>query len=283
MHRGYFAVWRKIQDHPFYREPREFSKYEAWLDLLMEAQHETEPQRIVLGMNIVECNYGECIKSMQTWAERWMWSRSKVFRFLKLLKKMGQIDTESETITTRIKIINYESYDPKRNGNETQVKRRRNASETQVNTDNNEKNDKNDKNVSKGVNTPLSKECSFDVPESYKNCPQKEIIEAYHQHLPQLPTIQVWDDQSAKRLRQRWRQDPKCQSIDFWVEYFKWVAQSRFLMGQVNDFQADLHWLVRPTNFAKVINGRYHNKKTFHERIREVGEQWLKEQETNDS
>jgi hypothetical protein len=52
-------------------------------------------------------------------------------------------------------------------------------------------------------------------------------------------------------------------------------------MGQVNDFQADLHWLVRPTNFAKVINGRYHNKKTFHERIREVGGSWL--QETNDS
>ena len=56
---------------------------------------------------------------------------------------MEQIDFKSETVTTRIKIINYETYDPKRNGSGTEVKRKRNAGETQVNTDKKVKNVKN--------------------------------------------------------------------------------------------------------------------------------------------
>jgi len=140
MNRGYIAIWRKIQDHPFYKEPREFSKYEAWLDLLMEAQHNKEPREVILGMNVLTCHYGETLKSIKTWSSRWMWTRSKVFRFLKLLKKMNQIRYTSEKITTRIKIINYECYDPRRNADETQMKRKRNDHETVANTDKNVKN-----------------------------------------------------------------------------------------------------------------------------------------------
>ena len=50
------------------------------------------------------------------------------------------------TVTTRISIINYSDYDPKRNASETQVKRMRNASETVSNTDKNANNAKNAKN-----------------------------------------------------------------------------------------------------------------------------------------
>ncbi|XPS85601.1 hypothetical protein Dvar_36190 [Desulfosarcina variabilis str. Montpellier] len=143
MHRGYFALWRKIEDHPFYTEPREFSKLEAWLDILMQAQHDLEPQRVVFGMKVLTCHYGECLKTIKTWSDRWRWSRAKVFRYLKLLKKMEQIDFKSETVTTRILVKNYSIYDPRRNAGETEVKRERNARETRVNTDNNDKNVKN--------------------------------------------------------------------------------------------------------------------------------------------
>lgn len=126
MHRGYIALWRRIEDHPFYKEPREFSKYEAWLDILMSAQHCKKPKQVIIGMNVFICNYGECLKSIKTWSRRWNWSRSKVFRFLKMLEKMEQVVCKSEQKTTRIKIINYGVYDPKRN-----------KRETQANTDNN--------------------------------------------------------------------------------------------------------------------------------------------------
>jgi hypothetical protein len=275
MHRGYIKLFRKLQDNKLWLS-QPFTYSQAWIDLILIANY--KPGVIFVRGNRVNVKRGQVGMSERSLALRWQWSRGKVRRFLRMLKTDQYIVQQKSSVTSLITIINYDEYqgngtaDSTTDGPQTDHRQYHN---------NNSKKDKKGKKTNKGVNTPSPKESSFDVPESYKNCPQKEIIEAYHQHLPQLPTIQVWDDQSAKRLRQRWRQDPKCQSIEFWVEYFKWVAQSRFLMGQVNDFQADLHWLVRPTNFAKVINGRYHNKKTFHERIREVGGSWL--QETNDS
>ena len=121
MKRGYLALYRKIQDHPFYRERREFSKYEAWVDLLMEAQHEIKPQEVVLGMKTLICNYGESLKSLRTWADRWKWSEPKVRRYFSLLKKMNQICSKSEVITTRVTILNYSQYDPKRRTGDAQA------------------------------------------------------------------------------------------------------------------------------------------------------------------
>ena len=114
MHRGYFAIWRKFQDHPFWKEKRVYSKAEAWIDLLWEAQHDLEPQEVVLGMTNLFCNYGESLKSLETWSKRWRWNKSRVRRFLKLLENMGQIVTVNETKTTRIIILNYSQYDQKR-------------------------------------------------------------------------------------------------------------------------------------------------------------------------
>ena len=137
MHRGYFALWRRYQDHPFWKEKREFSKAEAWLDILWEVQHKEEPQEVVLGMTCLVCEYGESLKSLETWSKRWGWNKSRVRRFLQLLKNMNQIRHTSEKKTTRITVLNYSQYDPKRNDSETQVKRKRNASETTATPDKN--------------------------------------------------------------------------------------------------------------------------------------------------
>ena len=34
---GYIKIWRKIKSHPYWKEPRTFSKFEAWMDLVMTA------------------------------------------------------------------------------------------------------------------------------------------------------------------------------------------------------------------------------------------------------
>jgi len=145
MHRGYFALWRKFKDNLFWKEHREFSKFEAWLDIITEAQHETEPQDVIIKMTLLKCYYGECLKSTRTWSKRWNWSESKVKRFLKLLKKVKQIEIKSELVTTRLSIINYALYDPRRTENEPQMNRKRTGSEPEVNTDKNDKNVKNEK------------------------------------------------------------------------------------------------------------------------------------------
>ena len=145
MHRGYFAVWRKIQDHPFYKEKRVFSKYEAWLDLLMNAQHQREPKQVCLGMTVLTQHYGETLRSIRTWGRRWSWGRSKVTRFLKLLEELNQITVKSEGKTSRITILNYKQYDPKRDRNGTRPSRDRATTEPRPNTNKNDNNVNNEK------------------------------------------------------------------------------------------------------------------------------------------
>jgi uncharacterized phage protein (TIGR02220 family) len=164
MYRGYIALWRKIEDHPFYKEPRVFSKYEAWIDILKEAQHSDEPQEVILGMNVLICNYGECLKSNVTWAKKWNWSEPKVRRFLKLLEKMKQIRRANEGITTRITVINYECYDPKRRASDEQATRPRRDRDETATTDNNVKNVKNENIV------------SGELPDDEESQTQKETI-----------------------------------------------------------------------------------------------------------
>jgi len=96
-------------------------------------------------------------------------------------------------------------------------------------------------------------------------CPHEEIIEAYHAALPACPRVRVWHEGRRRLLAARWREDEKRQSIKFWKSFFHYVSESDFLAGRTEGsggrppFVADLEWLVRPTNFAKVIEGRYHN------------------------
>lgn len=94
--------------------------------------------------------------------------------------------------------------------------------------------------------------------EADASCPHEQIIKAYHDKLPTLRKVKVWNDQRKKFLRSRWRESPKHQTVEFWESLFDHISQSPFLIGNVNDFQCDLEWIVRPTNFVKIIEGKYH-------------------------
>lgn len=104
-----------------------------------------------------------------------------------------------------------------------------------------------------------------DAPAGPPPCPQQEVIRLYHELLPMCPPVRDWHETRQGMLRARWRAKPKHQSLDFWRQYFEHVSGSPFLTGQTEGrgdrppFCADLEWLVKPTNFAKVIEGKYHN------------------------
>jgi len=129
---GYIALYRKIQDNFLWEEKRVFSKAEAWIDILMEARWKEEPKEIVIKNKRLVCNYGQCLYSLETWARRWNWNKTKVRRVLELFQKCSMIVLESVTVSVRITVCNYGQYNPKRNTNETEVKRKRNRSETEV-------------------------------------------------------------------------------------------------------------------------------------------------------
>ena len=133
---GYIGLWRKIREHWLWKENRPKTRAEAWIDILLEARFDPNPDKVPIKDKILFCNYGESLKSLDTWAERWGWNKSKVRRFFKLLESDGQIVTVNETVTTRLTVCNYKDYDIKNQKcetvNETHLKRIRNASETHL-------------------------------------------------------------------------------------------------------------------------------------------------------
>ena len=95
-------------------------------------------------------------------------------------------------------------------------------------------------------------------------CPHTEIIALFHEVLPACTRVKVWDDQRQAFLRKRWREDAKRQSLDYWRRLFVHCGKSDFLMGRTvgsngRPFQLSLDWIVKPTNFAKIIEGKYNN------------------------
>lgn len=96
-------------------------------------------------------------------------------------------------------------------------------------------------------------------------CPHADIVALYHEALPANPRIKTWTGKRQSNLRARWREDAKRQSLDYWRRFFAHVSASPFLTGQRTGqdgraFLPGLDWLVMPENFAKVIEGRYHDK-----------------------
>jgi uncharacterized protein YdaU (DUF1376 family) len=104
-------------------------------------------------------------------------------------------------------------------------------------------------------------------------CDHKTIVELYHQHLPTLRRVEVWNDTRKGYLKQRWREvavdlaktDTVTSEVmlNWWADFFQHIGKSKFLTGKVNSrdgraFVADLEWIIKPTNFAKIVEGKYH-------------------------
>jgi uncharacterized protein YdaU (DUF1376 family) len=105
------------------------------------------------------------------------------------------------------------------------------------------------------------------------DCEHKGVIELYHQWLPTLRKVEVWNTTRQGYLRQRWRevaeelaQEKPIETshvLNWWGDFFQHIGKSKFLTGKVNSkdgraFTADLEWILKPSNFAKIVEGKYH-------------------------
>ena len=119
---GYIKLHRQIVDNKYYlSEP--FTRTQAWIDLLLLANHKDNVIRI-RGAS-VEVKRGQVGWAIKSLAERWKWSQGKVDRFLNELETGSQTVTQNVGVTTLISILNYDTYqsDGDRNGNKTGSKR----------------------------------------------------------------------------------------------------------------------------------------------------------------
>ncbi len=169
MKRGWISLHRQIQDHWLW-EDRPFSRGQAWIDLLMLANH--EDKKIIFDGNLFDVKRGQIITSLRKIGERWGWSKNKVCKFLEVLEADEMLIQIRDTKKTAISIANYGVYQNQADTEGTQKGQSRDTEGTQKATNNNDNNVNND-NKNNG-------QSSADKPQTRKFIiPSIEDIKAY--------------------------------------------------------------------------------------------------------
>lgn len=137
MTEGWIKLHRKLSEDPqWLKEP--FTRGQAWVDLLMLANHDKGYIRV--RGNRLDVLRGQVGWSEQALSRRWQWSRSRVRKFLSELEKLEhQIEQQKNNISSIITIVNYESYQTKNSRKDS----RETAERPQKDTNKNDKNEKN--------------------------------------------------------------------------------------------------------------------------------------------
>jgi hypothetical protein len=120
-------------------------------------------------------------------------------------------------------------------------------------------------------NVDSLRESSSPTAKTIPPCPVQKILDTYHRVLPTLTRVVAMNDTRRKMLSTRWRElyeagdfETQDGGVETFESYFLMVKDSQFLMGKANGangrkpFMADFEWLIRPQNFLKVIEGKYH-------------------------
>lgn len=238
------------------KEP--LSKFEAWVYILMktnwcDGEFELETKTIIV-------KRGSFVTSIDKLCHAFRWGNTKTRNYLKKLESKSMIVLKSTNKYTLLEVVNYKAFqdndfekDKQNNNQKTNEKQTKNKPETNEQQQYNKGNKENKEN--KGNNSYVD----IDKPMT-KVCPHQKIIALYHKILPELTNVVTWTKQRQGYLKTRWSEDISRQNSSYWTNLFYKIKESDFLMGRVNSFKADLEWIVRPTNFVKIIEGKYDNK-----------------------
>ena len=126
---GWIKISKEINSHWIWKDP---IKFQWWIDILLTVNY--SDTKVPIGFKVFECKRGETLLSLLSWSKRWGVSKSVVNNFFKMLENDNMIETVNETVTTRLIVCNYDTYQQFENANETEIKRKRNAKETQCDT-----------------------------------------------------------------------------------------------------------------------------------------------------
>jgi hypothetical protein len=153
---GWIKLHRSIADHWVFQDAE---KLKRWIDILLLVNH--EGAKVNIGNDLFECNRGQSIRSLQSWAERWKCSKGAARNFLELLEKDQMITLENLTKTTRLTVCKYDTYQDVAHAPKTHGERTVNAPKTHGDLnkkDNNKNNNKELKEIKEDILLPFDSE-----------------------------------------------------------------------------------------------------------------------------
>jgi len=105
---GWIKLHRSCLDHWLYTEYRPLTRREAWETILFTVNF--EPSKTLIKGQLYNCDRGQSLLSIQSWAEKFVWSVKQVRTFFGLLEKDEMIVIEGLQYTTRLTVCNYDYY-----------------------------------------------------------------------------------------------------------------------------------------------------------------------------
>jgi len=229
----YHRVWQWIKysvNHSTGKIPNK----DGTFTLIEPGQHATSYRLIAQGVGYYE-------------GRKWKEPNVKTIKsILDWLVKQNMISVQSNSKGTIITVVNWGLYQSEVDkGNSERI-----AEETLekhlVDTKKNVKNVKNDKKLNNNI---------ISRPET----PYEEIVNLYNTICISFNSIKQITDKRKGNINARY-QESKC-SIEVFKILFTKMQDSNFLKGGWDSGgKADFDWVMRPTNFVKVLEGKYDNK-----------------------
>lgn len=99
-----------------------------------------------------------------------------------------------------------------------------------------------------------------EMPPRLPPCPYKKIMDLYHSICVSYPRIEDIDGERKKAVGARWR---KYQDLGKFETLFRIAESSSFMKGENGrNWSADFDWMMKPTNFGKVLEHKYDDRKS---------------------
>lgn len=251
MDSGWIKSYRKTLDNPIIC--KDTDHIAIWMYLLWSATH--QPISKLFGGKRITLNPGQLITGRKSISKQFNISESKVQRVLKTFEIEQQIEQQTSNRSRLISILNWNEYQCSEQQNEQQVNNKRTTSEHKQEHKNIRSNK--DTNVSMSNEQANSTQDGIDY---------KGLINFFNQKTNGVfgNVRYPISDKRRSSVRARIREHGK----EAFAEMIEMAINSNFLKGDnKTGFRATFDWMIKPTNFQKIIEGNYNNAKTHNDRL----------------
>jgi len=175
--KGWISLHRSVEDNPVLTKGKAYSRYEAWLWLLLRVNH--KPAKVLIGNEMVQVGVGETISSLKKLQAQFKWGSTKVRNFCKLLQNEGMLVVKTTQSYTHFHVCNFEKYQKMQHTDNTRTTHSQQTNKKRTHTNNNDLN--NDINNDNNVNKRKEKFTNKVLAEGLKHQPMVEpsILEAF--------------------------------------------------------------------------------------------------------
>lgn len=292
--KGWISIYRDIQDHWTWQDPKYFK---WWVTILLNVNHEAK--QFPIGTKMFVCNPGQSFRSIEQWTDMFSCSKKTTIKFFKMLEDDQMISTETIGSGNRRKhlltVVNWDKYQKK----ETEVYTERvpeitpkeypnvtpNNKEEQFNNENNRsyplqdmsekdfsapdamaldqssfKASSEKENIVSGASVPTEEEKPAKGKKKGKEVDFDIIVAMYHTECPSFPRIMKLSE--ARKTKIRIRFEEMKGELSIIKKVFQKLEESKFCRGDnKNGWKASFDWIFEnEKNWVKVYEGNYDNK-----------------------